>query len=351
MIKSIAVIAVLAASPALAADAPNDPPVTVEPQPPCTDPQCASVYLQVQDQCVWASNNEGSPVVLVLTLATGATVQFILKSGGSYSAANAPYDNKQCDSIERMVQNINQHERNGGAALAGDATLVQQLKTCSAQEMAAREANVKKDEYYDTGSRMVPRKSATGGGFMSLQTYPVYWLRLKNGAACFAALHDIKSFTADATPTIGSWVVSGSSGIAKAVLTTSAITVPPSGGAASGANRAIFQLQLEYGGPRTLAQAGQFLGSAISFSNGIVPFGLANTVFHVLADGKDVGQFVATGIDLRTMFGADLAGLASVQQISVVANSSPTANTTFFAANLQQTAAALAAMKAFADAM
>jgi hypothetical protein len=51
------------------------------------------------------------------------------------------------------------------------------------------------------------------------------------------------------------------------------------------------------------------------------------------------------------MFGADLAGLTSVQQLSVVSKNAPTGNTTFFAANLQQTAAALAAMKAFAAAL
>ena len=79
-----------------------------------------------------------------------------------------------------------------------------------------------------------------------------------------------------------------------------------------------------------------------------------SAVFHVLADGKDVGQFngndtgVAT-VYLETLFGADLAGLASVQQISVTGNSPR--NMTLFTANLQQTAAALAAMKAFAGAM
>ena len=97
-----------------------------------------------------------------------------------------------------------------------------------------------------------------------------------------------------------------------------------------------------------LAQANNFLGSAFFFPDGIVPFDFAHTVFHVLADGKEIGQFSGGGADLRTMFGADLAGLTSVKQLSVVSNGAPTGNTTYFAANLQQTAAALTAMKALA---
>jgi len=361
IIKPIGVVAMLAASPAQAADARNGPPVIVEDQPPCIGPECSEVWLDVVDQCIWASNKKQTPVVLVLSLANGATMQFMLKSATSYTAANAPYTpTKQCESIQNVVEAINKSQRNAGEAIASSPTMMEQLKTCHAANMAAQEANFKKDEYYGTGSRAVGRREGTlglGGSFISTASiaYPIYNQRLKNGAGCLdAALHDIKSYAAAASQTIGSWTVSGANGVGKAVLTPSAITIPPSGGAASGANAITFQLQVEYNGPRTFpSQKGTFYGSSIYFSNGIVPANAVNTVFHVLADGKDVGQFGnGAGIgDLRAMFGADLAGLASAQQISVVANSSPTGNTTFFVANLQQTAAALAAIKTFANAM
>ena len=349
MMKRIALVGALVASPALAVDAPNGPPTTFEPQPPCTGGECEKVFLQVQNQCVWAESSETSPVILVLTLANGATMQLMLKSPMSYTAANAPYKlPPQCESIENMVQTLN--ARGHGDALVGDTALLQQLKACHDQEMAARDAELKKDEYYSTGSRMVLRRSTigTGGTFRSTEGYAIYSQRLKNGTACLDALHDIKSFTAAATQTIGSWVVSGATGTAKAVPTPAAVTLPVSGSPAPGG--IIFQLELEYGG-RFRSQGAEYQGSSISISNGMVPLSAFNTVFHVLADGKDVGQLNGAGFDLRTSFGADLAGLASVQQIAVVGNNAQTGNTTFFTANLQQTAAALAAMKTFTDAM
>ena len=228
MMKVIAVFAVLAASPALAADAPNVAPVTIDQQPPCTG-FCADVSLRVQDQCVWGSNGENSPLILVLTLASGATMQFMLKSPTSYTAANAPYDDKQCDSIEKLVQNVNEHGRPGDAeGLASMPSVVQQLKTCNAQEIAAREANVKKDEYYDIGSHTVLRKSTLGlgGSYKSTETYPIYLLRLKTGATCLAALHDIKSYTSYPSQTIGSWVVSVANKVVDAILDASSDRIP-----------------------------------------------------------------------------------------------------------------------------
>jgi hypothetical protein len=348
MMKAIAVFAVLAASPALAADAPNVSPVTIETPPPCTG-FCADVFLQVQDQCVWASNGENTPLVLVLTLSSGATMQFMLKSPTSYTAANAPYDNKQCDSLEKMVQNINQHGQ--GGALASNATLIQQLKACNAEETAAGNANLKKDEYYDTSTRTVLRKSTIGlgGSFKSTETYPVYWVRLKTGATCLAAFHDIKSYTSYPSQTMGSWVVSVTNKVVGATLTPAAITLPASGGPSPSPDVPTSALKLEYRHD-SLFENSQIAVTIAPGSGVFAP----SAVFHVLADGKDVGQFNGndTGVaavGLSTLFGADLAGLASVQQISVTGNSPR--NMTLFTANLQQTSAALAAMKAFADAM
>jgi hypothetical protein len=141
------------------------------------------------------------------------------------------------------------------------------------------------------------------------------------------------------TQTIGSWFVSGVAGVATAVLTDSAA----SGNA--GGVMPTFRLQLKYGD-------NSFQDSVIIVTHysRVLP---SNVVFHVLADGKDVGQFnedSPAGGDLTAMFGANLAGLAPVQNFSVVINNSQTSNSTVFVANLQQTAAALAAMKTVADA-
>jgi len=343
--KTIAVFALLVSSSALAADAPNVAPVTVESQPPCTG-ECATVSLQVQDQCVWARNDMPSPVVLVLTLASGATMQFMLKSGKSATPANAPYYNAYCDGIEKTQRLISEHEK-GRTIITGPDPMAQQLQKCHADEMAVRAANLKKDEYYDLGSRVVRRKSSLGlgGSFMSTETYPVYWQRLKNGGACLAALHEVKAYNAATSQTIGSWIVSTADGVVKAVLAPSAIA-----SLAAGAAIATAQLQLEYRRGSLFENSGIFVTSHLG---GMFP---PSYTFDVLADGKDVGQFhgnetfVATG-DLRAIFGADLAGLAPVRKLSVVTNSPPTGTTTVFAADLQQTAAALTAMKAFADAM
>jgi hypothetical protein len=364
--KTIAVVAVLAASPALAQQAPPsaiDVP-TVVPKSSCTGANCASVLLMVMsDQCLWAVNSEQSPIVLGLTLANGTAMQLMLKSSGSYTRANAPYDNPSCDTLDKQVQAVNEHGRPGDAeALASMPGMVQLLKTCNANEMAAREANRKKGEYYEINSRTVPvrRKNLMGSivPAMITQTYVTYWVQLKNGASCFDAVHDIKSYTADATQTIGTWIVSSANGRATAVLTPAAITVPLSGSPAPGADTVNIQLELQYGKLGTISPENTFKGSSFGFSHALPPY-LDDTVYHILADGKDVGQFGGSagvpGIsgvgDLTTMFGADLAGLTSVQQISVVSKNAPTGDTTFFAANLQQTAAALAAMKVFAAAL
>jgi hypothetical protein len=158
------------------------------------------------------------------------------------------------------------------------------------------------------------------------------------GGDGFAA-NSVPSQPTGSTQTIGSWLVSGATGVATAVLADSAA----SGNA--GGVLPTFQLQLKYGD-------NSFQDSLISVTHysKVLP---SNLVFHVLADGKDVGQFnedSPAGGDLTAMFGANLAGLAPVQKFSVVIKNSPTSNSTLFVANLQQTAAALAAMKTVADA-
>jgi hypothetical protein len=203
MIKATAVVAVVLASPALAAQAPLASPGPVESQPPCTG-QCAEVFLAAEivngNQCVWASNSDPSAMALVLTLANGASEQFTLKGGSSYTRANAPYDDPSCDALDRKVQIMNEHLSSADieATAAMNPGMMQELKTCYADETAAHEANWEKDEYYGLGSRPVRRKSTLGigGSFMSTETYPIYWMRLKIGAVCINALHDVKSYTA-----------------------------------------------------------------------------------------------------------------------------------------------------------
>jgi hypothetical protein len=337
IIKPIAAVAVamLAVSPALAAGAPKAPPVILEQQPPCSA-DCADVSLElkvVPGQCVWAQNISQSPRFLTLNMADGTTMQYFLRGSTSYYTATAPFTpTPQCASAEKQREAAN-NDKELAEAEAGDVELRQKLQACSATATAAEAANLNKDEYYETGSRPVL-------GTRRSENYPIYWLRLKNGASCINAFHDIKSYAVATAQTIGSWIVSAERGTATAVVAPAAITVPaPAPGH--------FEIVLAYERLHTVAKL--FVGSTISFVTPDVTQFPINTVFHLLADGKEVGQLGA-GFDLTTIFGADLAGLVPVQKISVIINSSPTGNTTLFAANLQQTAAAIAAMKAFAEA-
>jgi hypothetical protein len=203
MIKATVVASILAASPAIAAQTPLASPGPAEAEPPCTG-QCAEVFLKAEivkgNQCVWASNSDPSAMTVVLTLADGTSAQFTLKGGNSYTAANAPYDNRSCDVLDRKVQIMNEHLSSAAieATAAMDPGMMQELKTCYAQETAAHEADWEKGEYYSLGSRPVRRKSTLGigGSFMSTETYPVYWMRLKIGGICLNALHDIRSYSA-----------------------------------------------------------------------------------------------------------------------------------------------------------
>jgi hypothetical protein len=165
-----------------------------------------------------------------------------------------------------------------------------------------------------------------------------------DGAAL--AADSASSQPAGSSQTIGSWIVSGAGGVATAVLTPAAITFPPSGSPA--ANMISFRLTLNYGENGN----NPFQGSTVFVTHNSLPLP-PNLAFHVLADGKDVGQFYdnAIGGDLTVMFGADLAGLASVQNFTIIIKNSPVNNPPMFAANLQQTAAALAAMKTVAAAV
>lgn len=84
----------------------------------------------MQDQCVWAQNIERLPVTLVLTFADGTKAQFVLKAANSSPAANAPYDDRSCDILERKVQIMNEHQSNAAIeAIATDRVMMQALKT------------------------------------------------------------------------------------------------------------------------------------------------------------------------------------------------------------------------------
>ncbi|WP_297298913.1 hypothetical protein [uncultured Methylovirgula sp.] len=69
------------------------------------------------------------PVTLVLTFANGTKAQFVLKAANS-SPANAPYDDRSCDILERKVQIMNEHQSNAAIeAIATDRVMMQALKT------------------------------------------------------------------------------------------------------------------------------------------------------------------------------------------------------------------------------